>query len=668
MASPSPSARLAAPIRLLLWILILVGVIAGVRSASHRWTVENNNRRVEIAVDFAELRSLAAFTGEPLPSVLRRFKSAGVSSVTLQEETIGALNEEKRLSFAPVGAGETRLLPSPASSKAVLFPLPDVLPRVLAHLQAKTHFVAIPTRTESGATLTVNAPWQYLRGVGVGLDPADVAQVRGAGLGIVGRVGNFSAVSPKAIVWTLGELKRSGASTVIFSGDEVLGYKGYVAPQKGADAPTGSTTETLRSLGLFYGSVEFGKQKGDAELSKAAPDRIVRVHTITGGEMLTATVPDAVQRFSLAARERNMRLLFVRLFLDEPDPITFNTQYVEKIATALHRGNLTTGTAHGYDALGVGFVPRLLMGLAIGVAFILLVDAVTRFLGGGLSPIWGTLAVLTGVGLAGLAASPSALGVKLAALAAALIFPSLALLAHDLLHNEIWFKAAGRFLFACVVTTFGIASVVGLLAEQAFLVKADAFVGIKATLAVPVLLTAVVYALDLRARDGRTFAQAWQNTARRLIALSRQPVLFWQIIAGVFALALVFVILSRSGNEGVGVSGGELKIRALLDRFLYARPRFKDLFGHAAMLFALLLYGRTGRRDWALPFFILGAFGQVSLLNTFCHLHTPLAVSLWRAVLGIALGGAFGITAFALVNRFVLRRLGIAVREGKRAG
>ncbi|MBC8139960.1 MAG: hypothetical protein H7Y38_00815, partial [Armatimonadetes bacterium] len=613
--------------------------------------------------DFAELRSLSAATGEPLDTVLQAFKSAGVHSVTLQEETVGGLNEEKRISFAPLGTMQTRLLAA-SSGDNTLFAAPSELPRVLSHVERKTRFGA----TASGETaIIVNAPWQYLRGVGIGLDPQDVAQVRGAGLGIVGRVGNFNGVSGDSLAWTLGELKRIGVSMVIFSGDEVLGYKGYIAPKTGDNAPAGSTVETLRSLKMLYGSVEFGKQKGDVELTKAAPDRVVRVHTITGGEMLTATVPDAVQRFSLAARERNMRLLFVRLFLDEPDPLVFNTQYIGKIVKALERGNLTAGAAHGYDALGVGFLPRLLIGLGIGAAFVLLADAVTRFLGGGLPPVWGALCFLTAIALIALAASPSPFGVKLAALAAALIFPSLGLLYHDLLHNEIWHKAGGRFAFACAVTAFGIVCVVGLLAGQAFLVKADAFVGIKATLAVPVLLVALVYALDLRARDDRTFREAWRSTANRLIALSRQPVLFWQIVAGAFALALVFVILSRSGNEGVGVSGVELKVRALLDRFLYARPRFKDLFGHAAMVFALLLYGRTGRRDWALPLFILGVFGQVSLLNTFCHLHTPLAVSLWRAALGIALGGAFGTIAFALVNRFVLRRLSVGAIEGHRS-
>jgi hypothetical protein len=54
------------------------------------------------------------------------------------------------------------------------------------------------------------------------------------------------------------------------------------------------------------------------------------------------------------------------------------------------------------------------------------------------------------------------------------------------------------------------------------------------------------------------------------------------------------------------------------------------LIGHPALILSFVLAAR-GRRSWAFPLFLVGAIGQVSLLNTFCHLHTPLVASLWRA-------------------------------------
>ncbi|MBC7806558.1 MAG: hypothetical protein H7145_10445 [Akkermansiaceae bacterium] len=689
MASRSPHSafRFADPLRLVLWVVVLIGVVAGVRSASFRWNREQDNRRVEIALDFAELRSLAASEGVPLPEILKQFKAAGATSVAVQEETISGLEDARQIMVLPSNDGmiETRLIGSANNG------IPDPLSgRIERALREKTRFTIRAPDAQNGGPIIANQPWSVLRGVGIGLDPGTVELVHAAGLGIVGRVSNWNGVTPRGLAWTLAELKKQGASTVLFSGDEVLGYRGYVAAPKGRTIPPApdaggdgaggerppdsasppsppasgagglpespTTDETLRSLDLFYGALEFGKQKADGQLAKAVPDRVVRVHTIPGSEMLSATVPDAVQRFSLAARERNIRLLFVRLFLDEPDAVPFNTDYVAKVVRALERGNLRTGTAHGYGMLSVGTVPRLLIGFAIGAGFLLLVDAITGVLSGGMGWVMSAGCWVVGIGLVALAASPVAIGVKLAALAAALIFPSLGLLANDLLDKDTAFKAIGRFLFACIVTLFGVACVVGLLADRAFLVKADAFIGIKATLSVPVLLVAIVYALDLRARSGRTFLQAVGENVDRFVRVSRQPLLLWQIVAATAALGLVFVILSRSGNESaVGVSELELKIRAVLDRVFLARPRFKDVFGHAAMVLSLFLFVRTRQRVWALPLFILGVFGQVSLLNTFCHLHTPLAVSLWRAFLGIALGLIIGSVLFALLNRFVLR-------------
>jgi len=105
------------------------------------------------------------------------------------------------------------------------------------------------------------------------------------------------------------------------------------------------------------------------------------------------------------------------------------------------------------------------------------------------------------------------------------------------------------------------------------------------------------------------------------------------------------------------VSATELKIRSLLDHYLLARPRFKDMFGHAAMIIALFIVTKYRRRDLALPLFLLGAFGQESLLDTFCHLHTPLVASVWRAVLGIVIGIVTGALSFAVLNALLFRPL-----------
>jgi hypothetical protein len=203
--------------------------------------------------------------------------------------------------------------------------------------------------------------------------------------------------------------------------------------------------------------------------------------------------------------------------------------------------------------------------------------------------------------------------------------------------------AFGRFLLACAITGVGIAALVGLLADRLFLIKADVFVGIKVAELVPILLVALVYGMGLRATPERPFPRAVAEAKTRLLDMASEPIRFWQVAVAVAALVVLALLVARSGNDpGVGVSPFELKTRALLDRLLYARPRFKEfLIGHPALLLGLV-YAAEGRRKWALPLLVIGAIGQESLLNTFCHLHTPLLVGLWRAGLGLGIGVALG--------------------------
>ncbi len=131
---------------------------------------------------------------------------------------------------------------------------------------------------------------------------------------------------------------------------------------------------------------------------------------------------------------------------------------------------------------------------------------------------------------------------------------------------------------------------------------------------------------------------------RSLASLYAQPLLVGQIVVGVVALVALALFVARSGNDpGVGVSGTELKVRSLLDKYLLVRPRTKEfLLGHPA-LFVALAAATAGRFPRALlPLLVVGAIGQSSLLDTFCHLHTPLFISLLRGLIGWALGAVIG--------------------------
>jgi len=124
----------------------------------------------------------------------------------------------------------------------------------------------------------------------------------------------------------------------------------------------------------------------------------------------------------------------------------------------------------------------------------------------------------------------------------------------------------------------------------------------------------------------------------------------WAIM-GLILLSLGIIYILRTGNEAVLITSSlEIKTRALLDLILGVRPRTKEfLLGHPLLL--LLFY--TGYRDHRfLPLLLLGAIGQVSLINTYAHIHTPLLISLQRSFNGLWLGILIGL-CLILIFRFI---------------
>jgi len=121
----------------------------------------------------------------------------------------------------------------------------------------------------------------------------------------------------------------------------------------------------------------------------------------------------------------------------------------------------------------------------------------------------------------------------------------------------------------------------------------------------------------------------------------------WDVLLAGFVIAVIAYILIRSGNAPASWKpAAEQGIRDRLESWLLVRPRFKEFaLGHPILLVGLYISQLSRTRRVALdgrPWMVVGMLGQVSIVNTFCHLHSPLALALFRTFNGVALGLVIG--------------------------
>lgn len=125
------------------------------------------------------------------------------------------------------------------------------------------------------------------------------------------------------------------------------------------------------------------------------------------------------------------------------------------------------------------------------------------------------------------------------------------------------------------------------------------------------------------------------------------------LFAGVFVGLLGGVYLMRSGNFPVlPVSDGERYFRDWLDSVLVARPRFKEfLVGHPLLLIGLALKKKNGEFETvARGCLLAGLIGQISIMNTFTHFHSPLQVGLIRTLNGFWVGALVALPSLLLLH------------------
>ncbi len=609
---------------------VLVAACFSLYALSFRFRSEQSNRAVEIVAEYDQIDALAAASGTSAGDALLELARAGLTGVVLSEETLGAMEDRGEAALrvhGEFGAGSGRS----GGSALVVCPSRDALQRVARGIRILYPRATWAPRTiGSGgfAAVVDSVSGELLRAVPVGLNPRAVVEAKGSGLDIVARLSN-QAAGATYVASSLEWARELGARVFLPMGEQVLGRR------ENLDA----LVEALRQGRMLYASPEFAKIGGDANVIALAPDIVVRLHSAQAAELDKMSLSAAVERYSRAAAERNIRILLLRpMSLSAASPLREFGLLADGLTRQLRIEGLESKLARAFDDPAAPAWIRPAIGLAAAPAMIYVATLV-------LPALWmqllaAVLAIAIGAGAA------TDAGRTYAALACAFSFPVAGFL---LLGSWRSLPVLLKYVLVSMVSLAGGLCVAGLMTGVPTMIRAEQFEGVKLAHFGPVLVVAAWFFWEL-------------GGGRQAL---RTPVNWMQALIGFAVLAGVGLMILRTGNDNpAAVSGLELQLRSLLEQLLFVRPRTKELaLGHPMLIVGLCLLARHGPRPaslggWTTFALALGAIGQTSIVNTMCHLHTPLQVSFVRIGVGLVLGGIIGGLLWAGVGRLAPKKEG----------
>lgn len=673
--------------------VIVLGLVCALWLNVTRHTIEQKNNTVEMAMEYENVRRLAALEGLPEAEVLQRFKAVGVNTIMIFDTTLNRLAKHGVIDLATdeslrkdmalgnkggvfepvITNGLVQTNAAYIAEKADKETFSDVLEDLrLRYGEERVKIVAeqpIRIAMVLGSTAIIpeyryDEPFGLLQAP-LGLPRADMRRVAAAGFNVAVRPQNYVGVSEKQIDAIFQRIADSGVKVHAYMpcGKEVVGY-----PNKIGYMGQKMREQNMNLVMLeHYTQLRFANIEGMVELSEANNYNAARSYVIDELEQKKITVGTALHRWAITDEERNIRVNYLRPFFlprDGKDLMTLNLEYVKNI-----RDNVK---ARGYEIDKAGvfadyksaeyapYFPNKIYFLPIVAAVL---AGVTMYLSlvFGLSKgkeliLW---AAMTAFGCGIMLVGRGLLLRQMLALAAAVVFPVLSM---NVIF-DIWDKnkkddtsivmiivhGLWQLALAITLSLVGAAFLSGVLTDTRFLLEIDIYRGVKLTFMLPIILVAILYV-----QRYNILQQLTSKMDRPVAALNKlaNTSLTFKHVAVLFVILIILLyFVGRSGHTGgVPVPAIELKMRAFLEQVMYARPREKEfMIGHPAFFLAVTAAYRMAPRLWQFALVCAAVIGQGSLVQTFCHMRTPVVMSFVRALDGYAVGIIFGIVGVVVL-------------------
>jgi hypothetical protein len=651
------------PLKNVLWWLVIIGMLGSLPLAYSRHQTETSANQVEFVFNYRNLLDIADIQTNPQNFVadqLKNMKAAGIGSMSVFESTLSELRESRRIemfnsrdamamtqTFGDPNENYTYILFADSATQQKLEPM---IQKTFSDLKVATKSWNFKNR--SGLIIQMSMDDASIKSMDP--DPMTIQMLKEQGFQIVVRLSNRRPFVTNEMDRLLKQFHDLGVKRMIVDGNEVPGYT-----EEHPEVNLKKMAELLHKNGIGLAAIELLKepQKGFDTLAKETNYNVVRLHSFTDkdGEKLTeplskADLADRIQgvadRFVLAVKDRNIRMIYLNAKpvknLDKgkiADPLSAlydSLQGKDGAIPRIEKAGFTLGPAEPFTVITTGL--QKVASAFILVGGVSLVILTISFFVPEAALFLFVIGMLGAIALHTLSANLYAQGL---ALSTAICAPSVAVM---LAIRSVRSGAAAKWksglaygLWQLVKTSaislIGIAYEVSLLNHISYSLVLQQFRGVSALHLLPIGIVGL-YLLFFSEKN--TYADKLAKV--RSVFTSYISVL-WVVIAGI-AIAAIYYYLSRTGNQGQA-STFEKLFRSFLENTLLVRPRTKEfLFAHPVFLIGAYLAVRYRQ---AVYLMFIGVIGQLSIVDTFAHLHTPLHISLIRITYGVVFGALFGL-------------------------
>lgn len=612
--------------------LVLISLFAATQIITQKISIENKNKAVEMVMDYNDILNLAAISNNNINDTLKDLNTAGVNTVSLEMDTISTA-----ITKGHVVAKEEGIYEIKGYKNIVL--ISNLFKSILGekcNIDISNDLITIKYDTN-----TVNK--QLIESIPIGFYEKNIIDLKKSNYILCARIPDFMGVKEENISSILNYLKLLEIDQIIFLGDTITGYKDLI--------PYLSSEMTAKKI--YFGKVEFSKQKGEQVLASKSENLVLPTHSISITEMQGMTESTIIERFTKAVRERGIKILYIRpMYLNDANPLEHNTKYIKNLKNSINKAGYQIKHAHSYEKMPYFKVFKCICAVGVAAIIICILSSLFR-----LSNITEIIMSILIIALFIYMALIGSIMIKILTFMLAISTPILAIIAAIKSPKDGLAKSGNltgsivSFLIAFSVTLYGCLLNLALLSTNSFMLRNEVFIGVKMAHFLPLVTVGLLLSLGI-IWNKQTPKETWISTKRVFANAMEKPILIGYMLIGIVSLILIGIMLARSGNDaGLEVSTLELKFRSLLDQIVYVRPRTKEfLLGYPALLIGIY-YALQNKRGPACVLITLGTIALVSLFNTFCHIHTPVILSIIRAFNGLWCGLLVGLLTYLIFIR-----------------